>query len=245
LEKRDECHAERTTEQSSCTVFASHQPGIGGLDADWSASRNERLDGRGGNLRTETPITSPTKDDAGGEEGNPAKGIAVIIGILGGLIIGFLVGWPLYRSVKAWLISGFFGAFLASPANETWWWLGDQTWSFDYPMIILIVFSPGIVATAWILAWGFAGAVVGAKTDAPIPWPVGKCGPGRHSRVVYKDLAKALRRESNQAISHWWGVDNQTVTKWRRASGVEDAMATSVGAAIWQWAQNYSLFTPF
>ena len=63
--------------------------------------------------------------------------------------------------------------------------------------------------------------VVSSMTDAPIPWPIGKRGRGRHSLVVYKDLAKDLRRESNQAISHWWGVDNQTVTKWRRALGVD------------------------
>jgi hypothetical protein len=60
-------------------------------------------------------------------------------------------------------------------------------------------------------------------TDAPIPWPVGKRGRGRHSLIVYKGLAKALRRESNQAIAHWWGVDPQTVSKWRRLLGVPRA----------------------
>jgi hypothetical protein len=63
--------------------------------------------------------------------------------------------------------------------------------------------------------------IITSITDAPIPWPVGRRGPGRHSLIVYEDLAKALRRESNQAISHWWGVDPQTVTKWRRALGVD------------------------
>jgi hypothetical protein len=38
-------------------------------------------------------------------------------------------------------------------------------------------------------------------TDAPIPWPIGKRGRGR-SLVVFKGLAKAIRRESNQAICH-------------------------------------------
>jgi hypothetical protein len=57
-------------------------------------------------------------------------------------------------------------------------------------------------------------------TDAPIPWPIGKRGRARSSLVVYKGLAKALRRESNQAVSHWWGVDVQTVSKWRRLLGV-------------------------
>jgi hypothetical protein len=56
-------------------------------------------------------------------------------------------------------------------------------------------------------------------TDAPIPWPIGKRGRGR-SLVVFKDLAKALRRESNQAICHWWGITPQTVSKWRKALGI-------------------------
>ena len=61
--------------------------------------------------------------------------------------------------------------------------------------------------------------VITGMTDAPIPWPIGKGYRGRHSLIVYKDLAKAIRRESNQAISHWWGVDLQTVTRWRRSLG--------------------------
>ena len=42
--------------------------------------------------------------------------------------------------------------------------------------------------------------VITGMTDAPIPWPIGKCGRGRHTLIVYKDLAKAARRESEQAI---------------------------------------------
>ena len=38
--------------------------------------------------------------------------------------------------------------------------------------------------------------------------------------MVFKDLAKALRRESNQAICHWWGITPQTVSKWRKALGI-------------------------
>jgi hypothetical protein len=34
-------------------------------------------------------------------------------------------------------------------------------------------------------------------SDGPIPWPVGKRGRAK-ALVVYKGLAKALRRESNQ-----------------------------------------------
>jgi hypothetical protein len=42
--------------------------------------------------------------------------------------------------------------------------------------------------------------VITGMTDAPIPWPVGKRGRGRHTLIVYKGLAKAVRRESEQAI---------------------------------------------
>jgi hypothetical protein len=56
--------------------------------------------------------------------------------------------------------------------------------------------------------------------DTPIPWPLCKRGRGSRSLVVYKDLLKALRRESNQAIAHWWGVAVVTVSKWRRFLGI-------------------------
>jgi hypothetical protein len=54
--------------------------------------------------------------------------------------------------------------------------------------------------------------------DAPILWPIGKRGRGR-ALVVYKDVLKALHRGSNLVVSHWWGVDPQTVSKWCRLSG--------------------------
>jgi hypothetical protein len=65
--------------------------------------------------------------------------------------------------------------------------------------------------------------VITGLTDAPIPWPVGKGDAGRPSQVVFKDLAKAIRRESNQAVAHWWRVDVQTVSKWRHRLGVARA----------------------
>jgi hypothetical protein len=33
--------------------------------------------------------------------------------------------------------------------------------------------------------------VITGMTEAPIPWPIAKGGRGRHSLVVYKDLAEA------------------------------------------------------
>jgi len=43
--------------------------------------------------------------------------------------------------------------------------------------------------------------VITGMTDAPIP----------------------CRQELNQAVASWWGIDPQTVTKWRRRLGVERA----------------------
>jgi hypothetical protein len=56
-------------------------------------------------------------------------------------------------------------------------------------------------------------------SDGPIPWPIGKRG-GARSPVVYKGLAKAVRKESGIAVCHWWSITGQTVTKWRKALGV-------------------------
>ena len=59
-------------------------------------------------------------------------------------------------------------------------------------------------------------------TDAPIPWPVCK---GRNYRALplYGDLARAVRRESAQAVRHWFGVRSHTAWKWRKALGVDRA----------------------
>jgi hypothetical protein len=62
--------------------------------------------------------------------------------------------------------------------------------------------------------------VITGMTYAPIPWPIAKGGRGRHSLVVYKGLARAVRRESEQGICFWWGVKTTTVWKWRKALGV-------------------------
>jgi hypothetical protein len=63
--------------------------------------------------------------------------------------------------------------------------------------------------------------IVTGYSSARIPWPLGR-RPGFAGRalVVYGELARAVRRESNQAVCHWFGVTGQTVSKWRRALGV-------------------------
>jgi hypothetical protein len=58
-------------------------------------------------------------------------------------------------------------------------------------------------------------------TDVRIPWPLGVgARGGAKSLVVRGDLVRAIRRESVYAVCHWFGVNDQTVTKWRKALGV-------------------------
>jgi len=56
-------------------------------------------------------------------------------------------------------------------------------------------------------------------SDGPIPWPIG-FGPGGRSLVLYRGLARAVKRETEAAIMHWFGVGPSTVRKWRRALNV-------------------------
>jgi hypothetical protein len=58
-------------------------------------------------------------------------------------------------------------------------------------------------------------------TDARIPWPLGVASRGgAKSLIVRGDLVRAVQRESVYALCHWFGVNYQTVTKWRKALGV-------------------------
>src|SRR5690606_19888968 len=65
--------------------------------------------------------------------------------------------------------------------------------------------------------------IITGITAAPIPWPVGRKPKrgGPAYLVVYRGLARAVRRESNQAVAHHWGITGQTVTVWRKALGIE------------------------
>jgi len=54
-------------------------------------------------------------------------------------------------------------------------------------------------------------------------WAVAKDSGQPHrakSLVLYRGLARAVRRESAAAVAHWWGVGPATVNKWRRALNV-------------------------
>jgi hypothetical protein len=71
-------------------------------------------------------------------------------------------------------------------------------------------------------------------SSGPIPWPIARRpGKGGHTRAqalaIYGDLAKAIRRESAQAVARWWAVTPQTVTVWRKALGVVDDTEGTAG----------------
>ena len=59
-------------------------------------------------------------------------------------------------------------------------------------------------------------------SEAPIPWPIGQRLPRGNARtlVLYGDLAEAVKRESAEAVAHWWGVKSNTVWLWRKALNV-------------------------
>ena len=77
-------------------------------------------------------------------------------------------------------------------------------------------------ANAWFLVvedQRFGEVTIVGASDAPIPWPIGKRKGqrGRLSLILFADLVRAVQRESNQAVAHWFGVSGQTVTQWRKA----------------------------
>jgi len=82
--------------------------------------------------------------------------------------------------------------------------------------------------------------VVVAISNGRIPWPLGRVrGNSNRALIVYGALARAVRREANQAVCFWWGVTAQTVSKWRKALGVVEqtegdrAVRTEHGRRNW------------
>lgn len=60
--------------------------------------------------------------------------------------------------------------------------------------------------------------IVGVS-NGRIQWPIGQTHRAK-SPVLYRDLARAVRREGASAVAFWWGVGRTAVHKWRRALGV-------------------------
>lgn len=67
-----------------------------------------------------------------------------------------------------------------------------------------------------------------ALSNGLIQWPIAVV-PGSFGRslVLYRDLVRAVRRETATAVAHAWGVTLQTVTKWRKALGVKKTEANT------------------
>ncbi len=76
--------------------------------------------------------------------------------------------------------------------------------------------------------------IVGLTTGR-IPWPQCLHGPN-YGIILYGDLARAVRRESSEAIKHWFGVGDDTVWKWRKAFGVEEHGTPGTSALRSRWA---------
>ena len=71
--------------------------------------------------------------------------------------------------------------------------------------------------------------IVNGYSTGRIPWPVGhpRARGGRPGLIVFGGLAAAVRRESNQAVGHWFGVGAATVARWREALGAAKLNAGS------------------
>jgi hypothetical protein len=64
--------------------------------------------------------------------------------------------------------------------------------------------------------------VITAWTDAPISWP--RCRQigqrGGSGLLVTEELVRAIRSEASAAIQYWWGINSETVWRWRKLFGV-------------------------
>lgn len=62
-------------------------------------------------------------------------------------------------------------------------------------------------------------------SDGRIPWPVTEVANGNRVLILYKDLARAVQRETAEAIKHWWGATAHSVKLWRKVLRVESTEA--------------------
>ncbi len=64
--------------------------------------------------------------------------------------------------------------------------------------------------------------VVGWKEDGLIVWPLGRPArqAGHASLILFGDLERAIRTESELAVAHHWKISITTIWKFRRALGV-------------------------
>ena len=65
--------------------------------------------------------------------------------------------------------------------------------------------------------------IVRGMSDTPIQWPYSHrhASDSRPSLIICGDMVRAIRQESASAVAYHFGVTGQTVTKWRKALGVD------------------------
>lgn len=81
--------------------------------------------------------------------------------------------------------------------------------------------SPRVVVGDIVECARFGPLVVRSWSDGPIRWPMGRVHrSGRSSLILFGDLERAVRTESNRAVALAWGVNILTVSHWRAALGV-------------------------
>jgi hypothetical protein len=82
-------------------------------------------------------------------------------------------------------------------------------------------FSPRVRVGRKLFCEIYGTVTVCGFSDSDFPWPKGRYdGKGAPSLILYGDLVKAVRLESEIAVAHYWGVSVASVRKWRRALGV-------------------------
>lgn len=81
--------------------------------------------------------------------------------------------------------------------------------------------SPRVALGEVVECARFGPLVVRGWSQGPIPWPMGRANlGGRSSLILFGDLERAIRCESNIAVALAWGVTVLTVSHWRAALGV-------------------------
>jgi len=64
--------------------------------------------------------------------------------------------------------------------------------------------------------------IIVAISNGRIPWPLARRARSfTRGPVLFKDLARAVRKEAAETVAYWWGVSPACISHWRRALGVK------------------------
>jgi hypothetical protein len=93
------------------------------------------------------------------------------------------------------------------------------------PVLLHGPYHPPAVRTGDQVSCHIRGtAVVTNWSEAPFSWPrcrpLGATSGSGGGLFVDDELARAVRCESSLAVQVWWGVNSETVWRWRKALGV-------------------------